>query len=143
MTSYDPKRVGVSFGPLPILGYASGSMIEVTMLGDGTRAAVGTQGEAVLVDNHNQSAEVKVRLMATGLGRNTLHFLRAHMIAGNPALPLMLNSLDTGEKIGGGVAKLKNYPDASLGDDAPIREVTFVVARLDQQNSLDLLAGVG
>lgn len=139
MTSYDPKLVGISFGPLPLLGFASGAMIEVTMLGDGTKAAVGTQGEAVLIDSHNRSAEVKCRFMATGLGRNTLSQLRAHFTAGNPALPLMIGSLDTGEEIAGGVAKMKNHPDSAFGDDAPIREVTFVVARLDQQNALDLL----
>lgn len=139
MTSYDPKQVVVSFGPLPILGYAPGSMIEVTMLGPGTSAAVGAQGEAVLIDSHNRSAEVKVRLMGTGLGRNTLHFLRVHYTAGNLALPLLVGAIDTGEQLAGGVAKIKNVPDTAFGDDAPVREVTFVVARLDQQNALDLL----
>lgn len=139
MTSYDPKMVGISFGPLPLLGFAPNSMIEVTMLGPGTSAAVGTQGEAVLIDNHNRAAEVKVRFMATGLGRNTLSALRAHYTAGNPALPLMIGSIDTGEELAGGTAKIKNHPDTAFGDDAPIREVTFVVARLDQQNAIDLL----
>lgn len=138
--SFNPRNAGAAFGPLPMLGVANGTMFEVKMLGPGVSLAVGTQGEAVLVDSHNRSAEVTVRLMATGLGRNTLSALRAHWTAGNPALPFNIISKDTGEALSGGVAKLKNVPDTSFGDDAPIREVVFIVARLDQFNDPDVLA---
>lgn len=128
------------YGPLPMLGVASGTMFEVKMSGPGTGVAVGSQGEAVLIDNHNRSAEVTVRLMGTGAGRNTLSALRLSWIAGNPAFSLGIESLDTGETLIGGTAKLKNPPDSAFGDDAPVREVVFVVARLDQGNSPDPLA---
>lgn len=139
-SNYDPRNCNAAFGPLPMLGVASGTMFEVRVLGPGVAIAVGTQGEAVLIDSHNRSAEVTVRLMGTGLGRNTLSALRAHWIAGNPALPFNILSKDTGEALSGGVAKLKNPPDTSFGDDAPVREVTFIVARMDQLNDPDELA---
>jgi hypothetical protein len=128
---YNPKNVVANFGPLPLRGYADGSMIEISMQGDGVQAVVGTQGEAVLIDNHDFSAEATHRFMATGEGRVTLERLHRHLKTLNLPLPYTLTSIDTGEVIAGGVAKIKNFPDASFGDDAPVREVVFVIAQLE------------
>lgn len=131
VSTYDPQFVIGTFGTLPLQGLADGSMYEVAMQGDGVQAAVGTQGEAVLIENHNFSAEITVRFMGTGLGQVTLAQLHAHKKAFNIALPFTLTSIDTGEVVAAGLAKIKNFPDVSFGDGAPIREVVFVVARLE------------
>jgi hypothetical protein len=131
VSTYDPQFVNAIFGPMPLLGLADGTMFEVAMQGDGVRAQVGTQGEAVLVENHNFSAEVTCRFMATGLGAVTLSRLHAHKRLFNIALPFILRSIDTGETVASGLAKIKNFPDVSFGDEAPVREVVFVLARLE------------
>ncbi len=128
--TYDPKLVVVTFGPLPLLGFADGAMIEIAMQGDGASAQVGTQGEAVVIKNHNRAAEATCRFMGTGLGRATLSALLAHFLAFNLALPFTVTSVDTGEQLAGGVAVIKNVPDASFGDDAPVREVIFVIGEI-------------
>ncbi len=128
--TYDPKLVIATFGPLPLLGFADGAMIEVAMQGDGASSQVGTQGEAVVIKSHNRAAEATCRFMGTGLGRATLSALHAHFLALNLALPFTLTSIDTGEQLAGGVAVIKNYPDTSFGDDAPVREVIFVIGEL-------------
>ena len=128
---YDPQNVVMAYGSLIITGYADGQMIEIAMQGDGVSASVGTQGEAVLIENHNFSAEITARLMATGLGQVVLSALHASKKARNVARPLTITSINTGETIASGLAKIKNFPDAAFGDDAPVREIVFVVARLE------------
>lgn len=126
-TSYNAKEVMVNFGPLPLLGAADGDFCTVAYQGDGVGMVVGARGATVCIDNHDNSAEVTMRLFATGDGQNTLSALLAHYTAGNPFLPLAVISVSTGESVVAGSAKIKKLPDKSFGTGAPIREIVFVV----------------
>ena len=129
---YDPKRMAAIFGVLPLVGYADGEMIAVNMQGDGASATVGTQGEAVLIENHNFSAEVTHRFsISTIRARIVVAQLAAHKKNKNIALPYVLTHLDTGETVAAGLAKIKNYPNANFSDAAPVREVMFVLGEVD------------
>lgn len=131
MTTFDPKKVNINFGPLPLRGFADGTMITVAFQGDGATSAVGATGEAVIIKNHDRRATVTARLMGTGAGRNTLAALAASFTAGNPQLPLSITSIDTGEQIGAGSAVIKRMPDFGFGGEAPVREVVFEVPQMD------------
>ena len=133
MTQFDPKLVNISFGPLPLLGFADGDKISVTWLGDGDSAVAGTDGEAVVVRSHDRRAEVTVRLMATGAGRTALAALLAHYNAEGPPLPLVISSIDTGEGLASGEATIKNPPETVYAAEAPVREVVFVCHTLRMQ----------
>lgn len=126
-TVYNSKFVTVSYGTLPLLGVADGDFCTTTALGTGAEVTVGAQGHAVVTDDNNEAIEVTVRLVATGDGRNSLSSLIAHHTQGNPYLPLQIISIDTGEAIVGGAAKIKRKPDAAFGTGAPVREIVFVV----------------
>lgn len=138
---FDPRLVIMSFGPLVLNGYADGEMISVSYLGDGVSAVVGGQGAGILIDDHDNSAEVTVRIFAAHLaGQITMSALLKHHTAGNIALPLSIVSVTTGEKLAGGLAKIKKKPDASFSKgEAPVREIVFVSASLSMQAAVALV----
>lgn len=138
MSTYDPKNVIMNFGlALRIQGFASGSMIAVRYTDEGARSYVGTTGEAVGVKSYQRSAEITVRLMATGAGRRTLAVLLTHFNAGNVALPLAIVSRDTGEALVCPQALIKQYPGAEFGgaDTEPMREIMFTCPELRMQTA--------
>lgn len=137
---YDPRQVKVIFGPLILNGLADGEMVSVAYQADGVSVVVGGQGDAVLVDDHDDSAEVTVRFHAAHLaGQNTLRQLLVHYNAGNLALPFAIESVSTGESLASPAAKIKMRPDTAFADgEAPVREVVFVCSALFSQTKLAL-----
>lgn len=139
MSSYDPKKVIILWGPLLLDGFAEGSMIQVSRPGEGAQAFVGTGGEAVTVVDHDDRAEVTVNLMRTGAGRNTLAALMAsYNLDRGLALPLAITSIDTGEALATGRAVLKKQPDLDFSNEAPSAEIMFVCERMDYQLAPDV-----
>ena len=131
MQTYDPGLVKATFGPILLGGYAEGDMIQVNHLGEGNRAGVGTAGEAAYVKDYDQRAEVVFRLMATS-PVNAL--LSGYLQSGNVPVPLIITSLSTGTLHASGDAIIKRQPDVSYSNGVPVREWTFVVAKLETAN---------
>lgn len=127
--TYDPGKVLVMFGAIPISGYADGSMVNVQLEGEGVRAETGTAGETAYVESHDRRATVTVRLMETAAAVNTL--LSAWFNAGNVEMPLIVTNLSTGRTHASGGAKIKNIPNADRGSDVPVLEWNFVVPVMD------------
>lgn len=139
MSNFDPKLVNMTWGPLLLDGYAQGEMISVSFQGDGNKAEVGTGGEAVTIVSHDDRAEITVRLLRTGAGRNTLSaLLSSYNVARGLALPLGIASIDTGEVMASGRAVLKKPPDLAYSNEAPVAEVVFVCERLTYQVAPDV-----
>lgn len=127
-TTYDPGLVLAQFGVITLSGFAEGEMIEVEFLGEGTGVAVGTGGEAAYVENHNRSAKIKARLMATSPINIALS---AHYLASNLPAPFVITSLSTLEVLAAGDAKITKMPNSSFGAEVPVREWEWVCAQLE------------
>lgn len=130
MATYDPKDFVILFGPLNIQGFADGDMCTIAYNSGGASVSVGARGDAVIVKNWDQSANVTVRLFQSLDGaRNEIAALDAHILAGNLALPLAVSL--NGENYTATEAVVQKYADATFSaDSAPVREYTFVVGRL-------------
>lgn len=126
--TYDPNLVKVTFGPLLLSGFASGSMIAVNHLGDGVTSESGTQGEAVFVENPDRRAEVTIRLFQTAPTNVALGLAYQ---AGNAPLPLSISSLSTGAIHAAGAAKLKRMPDVDYAEGMPVDVWMLVVPKLE------------
>lgn len=127
-SSFDPKKTILTFGPLRILGFAEGTYIDLAMLGAGGSVVVGAYGDGVVVEDPNKAAECTFRLLATGIGRNMAVALTAHYNGGNPFLPVVVSSLDTGEQIVSGAGKIKRLPNKPFAvGGAPVREWVLVM----------------
>ena len=94
MATYDPTRVKMIWGVLPISGYADGSMIQDTPQGDGVRGVTGTAGEKAFIETPNRQREITFRLFETNQVINSA--LMALYNAGNLPAPLSIISLSTG-----------------------------------------------
>lgn len=139
MAVYDPREVTLRIAGLVVDGYASGEKITLNMLGEGSRAEVGSDGEPVLVVSHDRRAELTFRLYATGAGRSTCSALMtAYNTAPEVAVPVTLTSNSTGENLVALQALIKRYPNVVYGGDtAPVREFTMVMGRLRSQQTPD------
>lgn len=128
MATYDPKSLLVTFGPLPIFGFADGEMVKVEYQGEGDKTVVGTAGETARIRNHDRRAKVTVRIMSTR--QEIVAALQAHYVAGNPQLPLVISSGSTGSVHASGDACLEKQPDEAFGAEVPIREFVFACERM-------------
>ena len=127
---YNPTQVMLTYGVLPVSGYADGSMIQVSPVGDGTKSQVGTAGEAVIVRTPNKQHEVTIRLFETSPVNAALALL---FNAGNPLLPLTLVSLSTGAFMGAGSGCLERIPGVTYEAGAPVREWKVICPEFDSQ----------
>lgn len=137
MSSYDPKKATIRFGTLRLTGFSDDDKIAVAYDGEGAKAEVGSDGDAVLIDSHDKRATITVSLMRTGPGRQTLSALLAFFNAGNLSLPIAIVSLDTGEVLAAGEAKMKNPPDIAFNTSMPKCELVFVCGNLKAQTAFD------
>lgn len=125
MGEWDPKRLTLMFGPLEVGGYADGEMIKIEYLGEGDKWAVGTAGEVARVRSYDKRAKVTARIMGTRKDVNAA--LVAHFAAGNPLLPVIVNSVSTGSVHASGEGCLAKPPDETFGPEVPVREYEFMV----------------
>lgn len=126
--TYDPGLVKVLFGVIPVDGFAAGSMVKVSHQGDGTKAQVGSAGEAAFVASRNRSAIVECPLMSTA-GVNTALALAYQ--AGLP-LPLVILDVNTGSSHVSPQAMIERIPDADYAADVPVRNWRFVCAKMEE-----------
>lgn len=59
---YDPKKVQIIVGGLPIIGYASGTMISVSYSEDKWSMNVGAQGDVTTIETHDETGELSITL---------------------------------------------------------------------------------
>lgn len=128
MTTYDPGKVFMMWGPIPISGFAAGSMVNVQHQGEGVKAETGTAGETAFVESYDKRGTVTIRLMATS-PINAI--LSAAYQAGNLPVFLAITSLSTAAVHAAGEAKIQRPPDTDYGAEVPVREWVFIVPKLD------------
>mgnify|MGYP001559136436 FL=1 len=128
MATYDPTRVHLIYGILPITGFAEGSMITLSPQGDGVRAVTGTAGETAFIETPNRQHEVTFRLFETAPSNVALMLL---FQAGNVPVPLAINSMSTGATMLAAAAKLERIPGTTYDKDVPVREWKLVIPKLE------------
>ena len=128
--SYDPTQVFLTYGVLPVSGYADGSMIQVSPVGDGNKAMVGTAGEAAFVKTPNRQNEVTFRLFETSPVNAALALLYN---AGNVPVPVALVSASTGALAGAGAGILERIPGVTYEAGVPVREWKAICPQWDTQ----------
>lgn len=129
--TYDPTLVNLIYGPLPITGFADGSMISDSPVGDGVKGVTGTGGEVAFVETANRQREVTFRLFETANPVNIA--LQALYNAGNPTLSLFINSISTGQTMVAALCKLERIPGTSYDAGIPIREWKIIVLKGEHQ----------
>lgn len=74
--TYNPKKVIVIFGGVPLTGFVDGSFVQVTATSDGFTKRVGADGEIARAQSSDESSEVTITLMHTSLSNAYLSTLK-------------------------------------------------------------------
>lgn len=126
---YDPGLVKASLGGIVFDGFAEGDMIDVEMLGDGTKVQVGTTGESAFTRSYNRSAKLTFSIMETSKVNAALTL---YWQGGNPSKPFGLASLSTGAVLASGAGMLERVPGVTYSNEVPVRKWVVMIAALDQ-----------
>lgn len=137
MAVYIPSAMAFTFGPVPITGFAEGSMIEITPIGDGTKVIQGTQGETCFIKTSNKRAEITFRLMENAFANSAL---AAYVNTVDVPIPVFLSSLSTGAVAVAGVGGLERVPGVTYDGNVPVRAWKILCPHLEQQMIPPLLA---
>lgn len=74
--TYDPKKVIVSFGGVPITGWADGAFIKVVAHGDRFSKKVGADGEVMRGRSNDDTHTVEITINQTSLSNTYLNSIK-------------------------------------------------------------------
>jgi len=96
--TYDPKRVIITLGGVPIGGYADGTFVNVEGNSETWTKKVGADGEVVRALSNDNTHTVQITLMQTSLSNAYLKTVyKADKLTGLGMLPLSFTDLNTME----------------------------------------------
>jgi len=122
--SYDPKKVIVTFGGVPLTGYADGKFIEISANDpDGFKKQVGADGEVGRAQSSDNTHNVKVTLMQTSLSNNYMSGVRnSDKLTGKSCLPLSITDINGGSLHYWPQAWIKGDPTWGYGKELEERQ---------------------
>jgi hypothetical protein len=132
--TYNPKKVLLTFGGIPISGYAKGTFIKVTPAADTFTKKVGADGEVARAQSSDDTSEVTITLMKTSDSNVYLNTIKeSDKLIDDGVLPLSITDLSSGrEAMFWAQAWIKKAPDKEYGDDVPDRTWTLDTGQATQ-----------
>jgi hypothetical protein len=98
VSTYDPKKVIITIGGVPIGGYADGTFIQIDPNGDTWTKKVGADGEVARALSNDNTHTIQITLMQTSLSNAYLRtIMNADKLTGLGMLPLSFTDLNTME----------------------------------------------
>jgi len=95
--TYDPKKVIITLGGVPIGGYADGTFVNITPNSERWTRKVGADGEVNRSLSNDNTSSVDLTLMQTSLSNTYLHTVeKADALTGLGMLPLSFTDLNDG-----------------------------------------------
>jgi hypothetical protein len=96
--NYDPKKVIITFGGVPIGGYADGTFVEIAPNdADGFKKQVGADGEVARAQSSDNTHQVTITLMQSSDSKAYLSSVRnADKLLGHSLLTLSVTDLSGG-----------------------------------------------
>jgi hypothetical protein len=95
VTTYDPKKVIITFGGVPIGGYADGTFVQVDPSGDFFTKKVGADGEVARAMSNDNTHTVVITLQQSSLSNPYLSACKnMDKLTGLGMLPLSITDLN-------------------------------------------------
>lgn len=133
--TYDPKRVIVTFGGVPIFGFADGSFVSVTAANDRFTKKVGADGEVARVRGNDDTSEVTITLMATSPSNTYLsQILGVDRLTNLGQLPLQIVDLSGSVLFFWPLAWIKKAPDVEFSKEVGDRAWVFDTDQVVNEN---------
>jgi hypothetical protein len=113
VSTYDPKKVIITLGGVPISGYADGSFVQVDPNSETWTKKVGADGEVVREFHNDNTHTFVITLLQTSLSNAYLRTVKnADKLTGLGMLPLNFTDLNTMEE--------HFWPEAWVTTDPPV-----------------------
>jgi hypothetical protein len=141
VTNYDPKKVVITFGGVPLTGFADGDFISVSANdGDGFKKQAGADGEVARAQSSDNTHNVSVTLMQSSLSNSYLSTIRnTDKLTGKSILPLSITDLNGGSLHFWPQAWIKGDPTWGYGKELKERQWTFDTGQQAADNKAGLL----
>ena len=136
VTTYDPKKVIITFGGVPISGFAAGTFLNVTASSERFTKVVGADGEVSRSKSADETHEVTITLKQSSLSNQYLSGIETiDKLTSAGILPLTITDLNGGT--------LKFWPQAWISTDPELgyaaeqtdREWTFHTGQIGASNT--------
>lgn len=132
--TYNPKRVIIVYGGVPITGYADGTFISVAPSSDRFSKTVGADGEVARSKSNDNTHEVTITLLSTSLSNSYLSgILTLDKISDAGALPLQIIDLSGGELFFWPQAWIRTPPTADFSKEISERAWVFDTGQAVQE----------
>lgn len=124
--TYDPKMIVITFGVIPISGYAEGTFVRVNRSGDAFSKSKGAGGDVERINRNQGDFEVSVTLQQTaGTNAELSAALAADMATNAGVFPLTIKDLLGQTLFYAPQAWIRKDPEWEDGDELNAREWTF------------------
>jgi hypothetical protein len=122
--NYDPKKLVITFGGVPIGGYADGTVLEIAPNdADGVKKKVGADGEVSRSFSADNTHQITITLMQSSDSNAYLSGVRnADKLTGHSILPLAINDLSGGSMGFWPQAWIRGDPTWSYGKEDQERQ---------------------
>lgn len=129
LKSYDPKRVVLIIGGVPIGGYADGTFIMFERTADQYTKVAGADGEVARAKSNDRTGSFTITLMQTSDSNDVLSGiakLDERLNAG--VVPALLKEIDSTTSIFAGTAWVRKMPNVEYSKEITNREWILDVA---------------
>lgn len=131
--TYDPNRVKIILGGIPMQGFADGTFLEIAYVSDQFGEVAGTDGEVSRSKTNDGRAEVTIRLMQTSRTNDALSALVNSDLAADGGAGIgafLVTDLSGTTLLSSENAWIKKIPDQQFGREATERAWTIMCDNL-------------
>lgn len=124
--TFDPKMVVITFGIVPISGYAEGTFVNVNRSGDAFTKSKGAGGDVERVNKNQGDFEVTITLQQTApVNKELSAILAADQVTNAGVFPLTIKDLQGETLFFAPQAWIRKDPEMSEGDELNARAWVF------------------
>jgi hypothetical protein len=136
VSGFDPKQVIITFGGVPITGFADGTYVEVTPNdADGFKKVVGADGEVMRSQSNDNTHTVTITLLQSSQSNQHLSGIRnTDKLTGKAVQALSIRDLNGGTLMFWAQAWIKGDPTWGYGKENTDRQWTFDTGQIGTDN---------
>lgn len=133
--TYDPKRVIVTFGGIPITGWADGTFIKVTAHADRFTKKVGADGEVMRARSNDDTHTIDITINQTSLANTALNAIKdIDRLTGLGCRPFSITDLNGVGLMFWPQAWIQKCPDVEHAKDVGTRAWIFDTGQVVQED---------
>ena len=141
-STYDPKKVIITFGGVPIDGYTDGTFVDVTPNdADGFKKKVGANGGVAWAKSADNTHQITISLMQSSVSNQYLSGIRnMDKLTGKGLLPLVITDVNGGSLQFWPLARIKGDPSSwGYGNELTERQWVIDTGQIATDNRAGVL----